>query len=311
MSTTSQSYLAGLIGRGVTISLTPLMHEAEADHHGLRCIYRPIDLAVLNRPPKDVVDLVRVGRDLGFNAFNVTHPCKQLVLPGLDEIHARAQALDAVNTVVVHEGRLHGYNTDVSGFGWGLRNGIARPDLSHALQVGAGGAGAAVAYALLENGVQRLDLLDIDPGRARALALRLRELFPGARVDAHPIEEAGRLVPAAAGIVNATPIGMRDHPGSPIDLTLLRPHHWVGEVIYRPLETPLTAAARAIGCAVLDGGWMAVGQAVDAFALMTGCAGDSARMRTHFLELIAAERSNASSHAGASLAASGSQGAVS
>ena len=65
MSTSSQSYLAGLIGSGVTISLTPPMHEAEADHHGLRCIYRPIDLDVLGRPADAVGDLVRAGRDGG------------------------------------------------------------------------------------------------------------------------------------------------------------------------------------------------------------------------------------------------------
>lgn len=288
MSTTSQSYLAGLIGTGVTISLTPLMHEAEADHHDLRCIYRPIDLAVLGRPPQDVVGLVQVGRDLGFNAFNVTHPCKQLVLSGLDEVHPRAQALGAVNTVVVHDGRLHGYNTDVSGFGWGLRNGVESPDLSHLVQIGTGGAGAAVAYALLENGTERIDLLDIEPSRAGVLADRLRGFFPKAVVQVHPVDAAGQLIPAATGIVNATPIGMHSHPGSPIDLGLLRPHHWVGEVIYRPLDTPLTMAARELGCGVLDGGWMAVGQAVDAFALMTGCVGDSARMRTHFLALVAA-----------------------
>lgn len=288
MSTSSQSYLAGLIGSGVTVSLTPPMHEAEADHHGLRCIYRPIDLDVLGRPPEDVGELVRAGRDLGFNAFNVTHPCKQLVLAHLDDVHPRAAALGAVNTVVVRDGELNGYNTDVSGFGWGLANGITDPDMSHVVQIGTGGAGAAVAYALLESGAQRLDLLDIDPTRAQSQADRLSRSFPNAQVRAVGVEAAAELVPAATGVVNATPIGMHHHPGSPIELELLRPHHWVGEVIYRPLDTPLVLAARALGCQVLDGGWMAVGQAVDAFALMTGRTADSARVRAHFLELIAA-----------------------
>lgn len=288
MSTASQSYLAGLIGSGVTVSLTPPMHEAEADAHGLRCIYRPIDLDVLGRPATDVGELVRAGRELGFNAFNVTHPCKQLVLGHLDDVHPRARALGAVNTVVVRDGVLHGFNTDVSGFGWGLAHGLSRPDLSHVVQVGAGGAGAAVAYALLESGVRRLDLLDIEPHRAQAQAERLAQEFAKAQVQAFGVEAAAQLVPSASGLVNTSPIGMHHHPGSPVDLGLLRPHHWIGEVVYRPLDTPLVVAARELGCQVLDGGWMAVGQAVDAFALMTGRSADSRRVRAHFLELIAA-----------------------
>lgn len=81
---------------------------------------------------------------------------------------------------------------------------------------------------------------------------------------------------------------MADHPGSAVDVRLLQRGQWVADVVYRPLETALVAGARARGCEVLDGGWMAVGQAVDAFALMTGRRADAARMRSHFLELIAA-----------------------
>ncbi len=289
MSTTTQSYLAGLIGAGVTPSLTPLMHEAEADHHGLRCIYRPIDLTALGRPAGDVGELLRIGRDLGFNAFNITHPCKQIVIAALDDIGERAQTLGAVNTVVVHEGgRLHGYNTDVSGFGWALTHGLREPELDHIVQIGTGGAGSAVAYALLEAGVDRLDLLDLDAERAAAQAARLTAHFPGAQVTAHLAAAAPELVPDASGVVNATPIGMADHPGSAVDVRLLQRGQWVADVVYRPLETALVAGARARGCEVLDGGWMAVGQAVDAFALMTGRRADAARMRSHFLELIAA-----------------------
>ncbi|GAB95256.1 shikimate dehydrogenase [Kineosphaera limosa] len=287
MSTTSQSYLAGLIGTGVTPSLTPAMHEAEADHHGLRCVYRPIDLTVLNRPATDVADLVRAGAALGFNAFNITHPCKQIVLSALDEVAGRAESLGAVNTVVVRDGRLLGYNTDVTGFGWALAAGLTDPDLSRVVQFGTGGAGAAVSYALLEAGVERLDLVDVDPERAQAQAHRLADFFPDAAVQAHEVGAAPDLVPAASGIVNATPIGMADHPGTSVDLDLLHARHWVADIVYRPLQTALVVGARERGCAVLDGGWMATGQAVDAFELMTGLTPDAGRMRSHFLELIA------------------------
>ena len=86
MSTVAESYLVGLIGEGITASLTPPMHEREADQHGIRYLYRPIDLSVINRPGDHVGELLQQGRDLGYNAFNITHPCKQLVLEHLDDV---------------------------------------------------------------------------------------------------------------------------------------------------------------------------------------------------------------------------------
>lgn len=115
MSTTAESYLVGLIGDGVMPSLTPGMHEREADAQGLRYLYRPIDLTVLERPGSDVGARLKAGEQLGFNAFNITHPCKQLVLEHLDEISQNARDIGAVNTVVIRDGKFHGYNTDASG----------------------------------------------------------------------------------------------------------------------------------------------------------------------------------------------------
>ena len=86
MSTRQESYLAGLIGDGVLPSLTPPIHEREAEHHGLRCVYRPVDLHVLGLGADAVGPLLRAGRDLGFNGFNITHPCKQVVIAELDAI---------------------------------------------------------------------------------------------------------------------------------------------------------------------------------------------------------------------------------
>ena len=148
MSTTSESYLVGLIGDGITRSLTPPMHETEARNHGLHYLYRPVDLEVIGRPGEDVGELLRAGRDLGFNAFNITHPCKQLVLDHLDEVAPEAAALRAVNTVVIRDGRFVGHNTDVSGFAAGFRAVLPGAAKDRVVQVGTGGAGSAVASAL-------------------------------------------------------------------------------------------------------------------------------------------------------------------
>lgn len=286
MSSPSESFLVGLIGQGVTPSLSPHLHEEEADRLGLRYLYRPVDLAVSGRGAESVGELLRWGRELGFNAFNITHPCKQLVLEHLDEISDDARSLGAVNTVLIRDGRFIGHNTDFSGFASALAEGLPEAKLGRVVQLGAGGAGAAVAYALLKAGTRQLTLIDLDPARARSRAAALAALFPAQQVTAAAPGELAQALSGADGLVHATPVGMHSHPGLPLDPELLAPEQWVADVVYRPLETGLVLGARARGCAVLDGGHMAVGQAVDAFELITGRRPDAGRMRSHFLSLI-------------------------
>ncbi|MGW6173479.1 shikimate dehydrogenase [Arthrobacter sp. NPDC055138] len=290
MSTVAESYLVGLIGEGITASLTPPMHEREADQHGIRYLYRPIDLSVINRPGDQVGQLLHQGRELGYNAFNITHPCKQLVLEHLDDVSDDARRLGAVNTVVIRDGKFIGHNTDFSGFSRGMEQGLPDPELGAVVQLGTGGAGSAVAYALLKKGLQRLTLIDLDPRRAAERRDALAVLFPEQEVAVAPMDQLPDVLAAADGVLNATPVGMHSHPGLPLDPALLQPRHWVSDVIYRPVETELIAAATARGCRVLDGGHMAVGQAVDAFRFITGLEPDPARMRAHFLELLAQGR---------------------
>jgi len=287
MSTVSESYLVGLIGDGITVSLTPPMHEREADHHGIRYLYRPIDLTSLGRPGEDVGELLRQGRELGYNAFNITHPCKQLVMEHLDEISDDARRLGAVNTVLIRDGKFLGHNTDFSGFSMGMDNGLPDAELGSVVQLGTGGAGSAVAYALLKKGARKLTLLDLDPARSAERAAALAGLFPQQQVAAARMEDLPAVLAHADGLLNATPVGMYNHPGLPLDTEPLEPRHWVADVIYRPVETELIKTAAAKGCRVLDGGHMAVGQAVDAFRYITGLEPDPARMRGHFLELLA------------------------
>jgi shikimate dehydrogenase len=289
MSNRTESYLVGLVGDGVMPSLTPHMHEREADVQGLRCLYRPIDLLELGLPGEAVGGLLQSARNLGFNGLNITHPCKQLVLQHLDEVSPDALRLGAVNTVVIDDGRFVGHNTDFSGFAAALASGLPGAKLDRVVQLGAGGAGSAVAYALLTAGVRTLDLVDVDPVRCAARAAELAGLFPGSTVTARTTAELPQLMPVADGLVHCTPVGMAAHPGVPLDLDLLEPRHWVADIVYRPIDTELVRGARGKGCDVLDGGRMAVGQAADAFRIFTGLEADADRMRSHFLELVAAE----------------------
>jgi len=265
------------------------MHEREGDMQGLRYLYRPIDLLELGLSGESVGTLLQGARTLGFNGLNITHPCKQLVLEHLDEISPDARRLGAVNTVVIRDGRFIGHNTDFSGFAAALASGLPGARLDRVVQLGAGGAGSAVAYALLTAGVRHLDLVDMDAARGAARAAELQGFFPDSTITAGTPADLPRLMPLADGLVHCTPVGMAAHPGLPLDLDLLEQRHWVADIVYRPIATELVRGARAKGCEVLDGGRMAVGQAADAFRIFTGQDADPDRMRAHFLELVAAE----------------------
>lgn len=271
---------AGLIGAGIQASLTPAMHMAEGAAQGLRYAYELIDLSEIGATENDLPRLLADAERQGFTGLNITHPCKQAVIAHLDELSPDAHRLGAVNTVVLTGGRRYGHNTDWWGFAEGFRRGLPDADLSSGVQLGAGGAGVATAYAALSFGLKRLIVFDREPERARLLAAMLTALFPEADITAGTdLSVAMRL---ASGLIHATPTGMANYPGMPLDAELLDPRHWVAEIVYFPLETPLLSEARRRGCRTLDGGGMAVFQAVGAFRLFTGLEPDTTRMLAHF-----------------------------
>lgn len=280
--------LLGLIGAGIQQSLTPAMHEEEARHHGLRLHYQLIDLDRTKSSAADLPVLLQAARTMGYAGLNITYPCKQAVIPLLDDLSDEARAMGAVNTVVLRDGRLIGHNTDGSGWTRGFTRALPGADLSHVVLLGAGGAGAAIAHAALRLGVQQLLVNDVDPARADLLATELNLLYaaPGHPRAAACTELAAGLA-GATGLIHATPTGMAKLPGLPLDAGLLRPDLWVSEVVYFPLDTALLQAARARGCRVSDGGGMAVGQALGAFELFTGLTPDAERVDAHFRQLVA------------------------
>ncbi|WP_248964167.1 shikimate dehydrogenase [Sphaerisporangium perillae] len=282
------SHLIGLIGSGVGPSLSPALHEREADHHGLRYLYRVIDIARLGLGPAAAGDLVRTARRLGYTGLNITHPCKQTVIEHLGELSPDAETLGAVNTVTFDGERAIGHNTDWTGFARSFARGLPDAATRRIVQIGAGGAGAAVGHALLTLGADHVVLADALPERAESLAAELGRRFGAGRAGAVSLAEAGRLLDGADGLVNATPAGMAAYPGTPVPVELLHPGLWVTDVVYRPLETELLRNARRLGCRTLDGGGMVVFQAAHAFHLFTGIEPDAERMLAHLTDLVAA-----------------------
>ena len=260
-----QAILAGLIGRGIQVSRTPALHEHEGD------LYRLIDADQLQLDDSALPGLLDAAQHTGFTGLNITYPFKQAILPLLDELSDEARGIGAVNTVVLKDGKRIGHNTDCLGFAEGMRRGLPDVARRQVVQMGAGGAGSAVAHALLGGGVEQLVLFEVDAARAQALVDNLNAHFG-----------AGRAVAEADGLVNTTPVGMAKLPGTPLPVALLHARLWVAEIIYFPLETELLRAARALGCRTLDGSNMAVFQAVKAFELFSGREADAGRMQAHF-----------------------------
>jgi shikimate dehydrogenase len=276
------SLLAGLIGRGIQGSRSPALHMQEAAAQGFKLAYLLLDLDTRPWERASLAEALDVAESGGFAGVNVTYPFKQDVIPLLHSLSEDAERLGAVNTVIFRDGRRVGHNTDWSGFAESLERGLPGSARRNVVQLGAGGAGAAVSYALLRQGAERLTVFDLDRGRAADLVAKLQRLFAPERVVEG--QDLAAAVATADGLVNATPVGMAKHPGMPISPSLLRPELWVADIVYVPIETELLAASQAAGCRVLDGGGMAVFQAADAFRLFTGREPDPDRMRGHFLK---------------------------
>ena len=275
--------LVGLIGAGIQASRTPAMHEKEGAEQGLRYVYRLIDLETRNLGAEALPELIDAAEREGFNGLNITHPCKQSVIPLLTDLSDDARALGAVNTVVFRDGKRFGHNTDWWGFAESFRRGLPNAALGHVVQLGAGGGGAAVAHAALTLGVERLTMFDLDEDRARKLASALAVRFGDGRAVAGT--DLAKSMSSADGLIHATPTGMAKYPGLPLPAALLHPRLWVAEIVYFPLETELLRAANHLGCRTLNGGGMAVFQAVEAFRLFTGITPDAARMQRHFVSM--------------------------
>ncbi|MFS2127772.1 shikimate dehydrogenase [Pseudomonas sp. Pseusp97] len=277
---TYRTVLAGLIGAGIQASRTPALHEREGDAQGLRYLYRLIDLDTLGVDAGALPDLLAAAERMGYTGLNITFPCKQAVMPLLHELSDEARGIGAVNTVVLRDGKRIGHNTDCLGFAEGFRRNLSDASRERVVQLGAGGAGAAVAHALLSEGVRQLTIFEVNPARAQALVDNLNAHFGGQRARVgHDLAGA---VAEADGLVNTTPVGMAKLPGAPLPLELLHSGLWVAEIIYFPLETELLRHARSLGCRTLDGGNMAVFQAVKAFELFSGVEADAERMLAHF-----------------------------
>jgi len=259
--------LTGLIGWPVSHSFSPAMHNAALAVLGLNWVYVPLPV-----PPDRVGDAVRGLPALGFQGVNVTVPHKQAVMPFLDEISPAAQAIGAVNTILVEQesGRLLGFNTDWRGFLADLVAKEVEVNGRHCLVLGAGGSARGIVYALFQAG-GRVLLLARRPEQAYQLAADLGNGFVEEIRSLAELESTAAQTKAPL-IINTTPLGMSPHVnGSPWpDDVPVPAGSFVYDLVYNPPETRLMRQALDAGCHACNGLGMLLRQGAISFALWTG-----------------------------------------
>ena len=259
--------MTGLIGWPVSHSFSPAMHNAALAVLGLNWVYVPLPV-----PPDRVGDAVRGLPALGFQGVNVTVPHKQAVMPFLDEISPAAQAIGAVNTILVEQesGRLLGFNTDWRGFLADLVAKEVEVNGRHCLVLGAGGSARGIVYALGQAG-GRVLLLARRPEQAYQLAADLGNGFVEEIRSLAELESTAAQTKAPL-IINTTPLGMSPHVnGSPWpDDVPVPAGSFVYDLVYNPPETRLMRQALDAGCHACNGLGMLLRQGAISFALWTG-----------------------------------------
>jgi shikimate dehydrogenase len=277
--TQSRRFLTGLLGAPIANSAAPAMHERAAEALDLRCHYQLIEVAGASR--QELKMLLEGVRRLGFAGINVTYPYKEAVVDLLDELAPAAALIGAVNTVIVHDGRLTGHNTDTTGFARAAGPLVDASARGAVALLGAGGVGKAIAFALAGLGVSGLRIFDREAAKAVHLATQLAGRIQTSVADS--VEDA---VHDVVGVVNASPVGMLPSLNTPVPYALLHAGLWVADAVYTPLWTPFLKAAKASGAKVMTGRELAIYAAADAFELFTGVVPSTAEMGIAFDEVM-------------------------
>jgi 3-dehydroquinate dehydratase/shikimate dehydrogenase len=257
---TRETIVTGIIGKPIAHSASPLLHNLAFKALGLDFVYIPFEVDNVEefftrfvRPDSREIDWPLRG-------FSVTIPHKTKVIGFLDEIDSSAAKVGAVNTIVISEGRVKGYNTDVAGAIEPLANVMAIEDKSCGV-IGAGGAARAVIYGLICKGAH-VKIFARDLNKARALG----DSFGVTVAPIESLESSDVEI-----VINTTPVGMHGYSeqASPVARSALRNRRVAYDVIYNPIETQFLKDARAEGCQTISGIEMLVAQAALQFELWT------------------------------------------
>ncbi|HPE61728.1 MAG TPA: hypothetical protein PLB10_15455 [Thiolinea sp.] len=276
----TQSVKLGLLGNGIGRSRAKNLHELLGTLYGLDISYQPMDMAGRTRPVVIAEELQRCQEE-GFRGVNVTHPYKREAFRCITPLPGFPSGLTSANTVLFDDGAMHGGNTDFSGFCRGYRSQFGEDSAAgRVLMLGTGGVGLAIAYGLTRLGATELVLYDKNPETAQVLLEQMQKTGLKVRLAWSDLITE---MQEADGLINATPVGMFQYPGSPFPLEGFDKQQWAFDAVYTPEKTEFLQACRARGIATLSGFKLFLYQGLDAFEHFTGIAPDDAQVETEFL----------------------------
>ena len=268
--------LYGVLGNPIKHSMSPLIHNDAFEKYSIHGVYLPFCVE-----DNELQQAVEGLKALGAGGFNVTVPFKSRIIPYIDVLDDFASEVGAVNTVVIKDGQLYGYNTDGPGFTKGLLSIAEQIDNKNILIIGAGGAARGIYFALAQMGVTKLDLTNRTINSAEQL---LADYQGDINSEALSLAEAERSLGHYDIIIQTTSVGLADVNASPLSLSKLNQNAIVCDIIYNPLQTRILREAKERGNKVQNGIDMFVNQGALAFELWTGIMPDTERMKQLVLQ---------------------------
>lgn len=273
MEISGTTRLLGLIGTPVEHSKSPAMYNHCFQKFGLDWAYLAFDI-----PLEKTEEAVQALRTLNARGANVTMPCKNAVIPYLDELTPAAKAIQAVNTIVNEDGRLIGYNTDGCGYTQNLRRNGVEVGGKKIVLLGGGGAASAIAIQAALEGAAEIAVFNLKdefwPRVEKGLEA-IGKAAPACKITLNDLGDKALLKAAIDRcdiLSNATRVGMAPYEDQSniMDLTWFRPDLVVTDVVYSPAETKMLREAKAAGCRTCDGLGMLLCQGAEAFRLYSG-----------------------------------------
>ena len=265
--------MLGLIGTPVAHSKSPAMYNHCFQKFGLDWAYLAFDV-----PAERAGEAVAAIRTLHMRGANVTMPCKNAVIPFLDELTPAARAIQAVNTIVNEDGVLVGHNTDGCGYTQNLRRNGIEVEGKKIVLLGGGGAASAIAIQAALEGAAEIAVFNLRDAfwpRVEQGLKTIAQAAPGCAISLRDLEDRAALKAAIDRcdiLSNATRVGMAPYEDQSniTDGSWYRPDLVVTDVVYAPPETKMLREARAAGCRTCDGLGMLLCQGAEAFRLYSG-----------------------------------------
>lgn len=264
----SKTKYIALLGCPLGHSISPAIQNAAFQDHGINNLYIPLEVK-----PEDLGTVVKAMPKMNFSGFNVTIPYKIEIIKYLDEIDSLAKSIGAVNTVLIEDGKLKGYNTDGIGFLRSFEKGLGLGAEGKKIFIlGSGGASRAISMTLAMNKVNKLYICNRTYEKAAALVVDINSQFGNSSIAVPMVyENMEEALKEADIFINTTNVGTYPNADEmPIDKGLLNSRLIVCDVVYNPKKTKLLQEADKIGCKTLSGRGMLVYQGAEAFEIWTG-----------------------------------------